>query len=316
MCCAAGMLVAVFTNRVFLMKHERRLTGYLDFHWDVDLSKYAALYNSACGCRVDLNRLTNPDLGFCAESTTVADLLVFSSHDYDVPLLEVNPGLRSTFQKLFPDGNIYHAVATRLFSFSQRVQRTAARYDPLADACLVGVQLRYRKGDAGRVPIANVTMQFAAVATAVAGSDPGTVFIAADVPQHRRMAELLPGRRVWWSKESQATIGMSRAAGGNPGTDLSAFVDLYLLTRCKHLVCTPSSSFGAVAAAYDNITPVNAIIGPHGAAFYQPIFWKALNAEPQMYKAGRCCQEQLTRENLELPAAHHTYWLQMQQWHW
>jgi hypothetical protein len=240
--------------------------------------------------------------------------MMFASHDYDVPLLEVNPALRSALQRLFPSGNIYHQVATRLFSFSKRVQHAAEQYSPMAGDCLVGLQIRYRKLAAPNVTTPNVTTQFAAIAKSVAGHAPGTIFIAADVHVHGHLAGLLPERTVWWSNETQASLDKINTAG-NPGTDLSAFVDLYLLTKCKHLICTSSSSFGSIAAAYSNTIPVNVVLGQHEAPFYKPLFWKALNSEPSLYKAGHCCQDQLTKANLDLLSAYHTNWVQLQQWH-
>jgi hypothetical protein len=326
--CAAGMMIAMFTDRVFLMKHESNITDYLDFHWDLDFSKYTALYSDACACSIsDLNRLTRPDLDFCCYSSECSESAVFSnaadvtlleytSYDYDMPLLQVNPALQATLQKLFPGGNIFHEVATRLFSFSQLVQRTAAQYGPLADQCRVGIQMRFRKQEhkAKPVPIKDFTTQVAGIAKSAAGGAPGNVFVAADVAVYDHLAALLPGRTVWWSNESQASITNDNKLG-NPGSDLSAFVDIYLLTKCQQLVCSASSTFGSVAAAYADMAPVYAIKAPHDKPFYKPYFWKGLTSEPQMYKAGRRFRNELSEANVALLAAHHTYWVQLQQWH-
>jgi hypothetical protein len=314
--------MAMFTDRVFLMKHENNITDYLNFHWDVDLSKYITLYSDACMCSVsDLNRLTHPGLDFCpdfSQSSNTADVTVmeFTSYDYDVPLLQVNPALRPTLQRLFPGGNIYHEVATRVFSFSQLVQRTAAQYSPLANECLVGVQMRYRKQEhkAKHVPVTDFATQVASIAKGVAGAAPGNVFVAADVAVYSQLAAELPGRTVWWSKESEASITHDNILG-NPGSDLSAFLDLYLLTKCKRLVCTASSTFGSVAAGYADIVPAYAIKAVHDKPFYKPFFWKGLTSEPHLHKAGHRSRSALTKANLALLAAHHTYWAQLQQWH-
>lgn len=139
--------MASLTGRVFLVPLENDIATYLDFHWDVDFSKYAHLYANASNCYVDINRLTRADLDFChrSDSTDVTIMRYTDTYDYDVLLLEVNPTLYTTLQRLFPRGNIFHVASTRLFSFSQTVQQAVAEYGDLSGDCIVGVHIRARK---------------------------------------------------------------------------------------------------------------------------------------------------------------------------
>lgn len=308
--------MAALTGRVFLVAPENNIHAYLDFNWDVDYAKYARMYANASRCNLDANRLTRPDLDFCGGSAGITVMQYARSDDYDLPLLEVNPALQATLQRMFPQGNIFHIVATRLFGFSQTVQQAASQYSQLSDECLVGVHIRRRKRFAGvpDIPLTNLTEQFAGIVRSMAGHAPGSVFVAADTDVFGLMSQQLPWRTVWWTNETQASLRTTNSAG-NPGSDLSAFVDLLLLSRCQQLLVTAGSSFGLVAAGYSDTIPVNAVIGPHEAPFFNPYFWKGVSSEPQMYKAGRKEQGRLSEANVRLLLTKHIHALQLQQLH-
>lgn len=106
------------------------------------------------------------------------------------------------------------------------------------------------------------------------------VFVAADTDVFANLTTLLPGRHVWWSNLTQTTVVSSRSSSGNPGTDLSAFVDMYLLSRCKDMVLTAGSSFGSLAAGYSNVAPVYAVRGGLQARFGRHGFGRGCHQSP------------------------------------
>lgn len=272
------------TDRIFLLQPNSEIFDYLDFNWDVDWRKYAANYNHATRCTVDYNRLIRPDFAWCNSANGTADVLQYVSRDYEVPLLEVNPALTSLLSRLFPEGNIYHHLATHLFQPSQLVLDSARPYNSLAQQCLVGMQIRSLKPVHGAsIQPWDFAKQFVNITQGVALSHPGTVFVAADAPVFTHIRRMLPQRRVWWAN---LTVLDRANAGFNPGSDLSAFVDLYLLAQCKHIILTAGSSFGSLASAYSNVVPVYAIVGNHSRPYFNPTFWKGLTPEPMMYKYG------------------------------
>jgi hypothetical protein len=148
----------------------------------------------------------------------------------------------------------------------------------------------------------------------MAGNKPGNIFVAADADALGLLSEMLPGRTVWWNHETQESL-RHRNAAGNPGSHLSAFVDLLLLTRCQQLLVTAGSSFGLVAAGYSDTIPVNAVLGPHAAPFFSPYFWQGFSSEPHMHKAGCRGQKSLSQTNVRLLLSKHTHALQLQQSH-
>ena len=270
-----GLLLAM----VFLLQPNNEITDYLDFNYDMDWRKYATIYNDANRYTIDYNRLIRPDLAWCNGANGTADVLQYISRDYEVPLLEVNPALTNLLSRLFPDSNIYHHLATHFFQPSQLVLDSARPYNSLAQQCLVGVQIRTLK------PVHGASMQppdfaklFVSITQGVALSHPGTVFVAADVPIFADIRRMLPNRTVWW--EENLTV-LDRVNGRfNPGSDLSAFVDLYLLAQCKHIIVTAGSSFGSLASAYSKVVPVYAVVGNHSRPYFNRTFWKGLTSEP------------------------------------
>lgn len=201
--------------------------------------------------------------------------------DYMLPMFQINPTLRPYFDKFFPDGEVYSRAAQYLFKPKPVLQAALELYQELSSKCVVGMHLRTRKGGTS----APVEL-FAAITRAVAVSRPGTVFVAADADVYVRMQQSLPGREVWWNKAAAAELQRGNTtAAGNPGTELSAMVDLWLLSKCKDVILTPSSSIGGLAAALGGVAPVFANHGPHTEPFTNPWFWKSVTSEPCFVKA-------------------------------
>lgn len=198
-----------------------------------------------------------------------------------LPMFQINPTLRPYFEKFFLDGEVFHRAARHLFQPKPVLQAAMQPYLDQAKDCLIGMHLRTRKhGTAAPVE------QFASIARAIAVSRPGGVFVAADAPVFDRMTKLLPGRAVWWTNASAAELQQGRTThAGNPGTELTAMLDLMLLSRCKNIILTPSSSIGGIAAGIAGVFPVYATHGDHRSPYTNPWFWKTVTSEPCFVKA-------------------------------
>jgi hypothetical protein len=202
--------------------------------------------------------------------------------DYMVPMLQINPTLKPLFDKFFPDSEIYTRVARYLFKPKPVLQEAMKPYEELSKNCLVGMHLRTHKHGTAAPP-----GQFADIARAIAVARPGNIFVAADnADVFKQVQDNLPGREVWWNKRAAAELqGGNKTHAGNPGTELSAMMDLWLLSKCKNVILTPASSIGGLAAALGGILPVFANPGPHTDPFVNPWHWKALSSEPCFTKA-------------------------------
>lgn len=213
-----------------------------------------------------------------------AVLLKYKSIDYEMPLLQINRQMGGMFAKFFPDGEVFHAVAGYLFKPAPVVTEAMQPYMDQAKDCAVGLHMRRKKfHSAGNLPQLE---QFAKIARMLAVSKAGTVFLASDSDVFNEMQQLL-GSKLWWSNLTSTSVESIHTAASNPGTEISAFVDLFILSMCKAVVVSPASSFGYVAAGLAGVRPVSATFGRHEAPFVNPWFWQSVASEPCMFKAGK-----------------------------
>lgn len=286
-----GYLMALLTGRVFLLQPspKLRLTDYLTFNVPCNYDEYRGLYSKSSQCKVrEYQQLANSNLSLCHTGDGVgapdANIVVYTSLDYDVPLLQVNPALSAHFDRLFPDGEVFHSVSRLLFQPSEPVRSAMVPYLAKSKDCVVGMHLRHRKKLFVSGP---QHRQFVGITRSLAREHrDGNIFVASDKDVFQLMTTLLGDFRVWWSNMTQLEVTTYVGPGGNPGTELSGIVDMMLLARCKHIIVTPGSSFGYVAAALAGIRPVFATFGHHDAPFVNPWFWQSITSEPCMYKCG------------------------------
>lgn len=272
--------VALLTGKVWLL--DSTLLEYMDFPFAVKWNDHSSLYEGVPSCDEDhFTRLASPELQFCGALGQNHSATVWNFKyrwDYDLPVLQVNPTLKPYFKKFFPSGDVFHQLSTYLFKPKQYVQDAMEPYAELSANCIAGMHMRTKKaGTSAKVE------QFAGIAHAIAGTGSGTVFLAADAKVFDAMQSQLPDHRVWWSKITEEGLNTTTQAG-NPATELSAIVDFLLLSRCKNIILTPSSSIGGIAAGYAGITPVYATHGHHNEPFYNPWFGRALSSEPCLQK--------------------------------
>jgi xyloglucan fucosyltransferase len=291
-------VMALLTKRVLLLQSS--VLEYMDTPFPADWREFEQHYKNSSACIVDWRMLTNSSLEFC-DSTAPhqqqqlpavlsggappagsrwPDLIRYSSIDYDLPLLQVNPALKPHFRKFFPDGEVFHSAAQFLLRPNPVLQAAMLPYLPDSGRCLVGMHIRTRKY-AGVRP-----RHFTSIARMLAQGKDGTVFVASDAGLFDRVQAAMPGHRVWWSSHtSNALAAASETRGRNPGSEISAVLDVLLLSKCEQLVLTPASSMGAIAAGFGGVKPVFANFGKHKDPFLNPWFWRSVTSEPCFFKA-------------------------------
>lgn len=108
--------------------------------------------------------------------------------------------------------------------------------------------------------------QFTCVARALAKGQAGTIFVVAGAKVHAAMVELL-GQQLWWKR------GTGVYSQGDRNHVSHEWLDLFLLSRCKHIVA--SSRLGTAAAAIAGVRPVYARHGQLIQASSEPCMVKA-----------------------------------------
>jgi hypothetical protein len=299
--------MAVVSSRVFMLEDDYTTASYMQLALDASWQKYSQFYSNASQCTVATNRLATGGTQWCDTNSTI---MLYSTNDYETPLLQVNQSLDHFFKIFFPRGNVFHKVSKFLFQPTARLTAAARVYETLVSDCIAGMQLRSKKTSPPDHAWPYLEpAQYAAAVRAVAQGESGNVFVAADADLFGEVAGLLPDRAVWWTNETQATINTTQAAGGNPGSDLSAFLDVLILSRCKHIVITAGSSFGVLAAGLSNKYPIHIVRGKHEHPFMSPWFWASVTSEPCMWKASREWPSDLSPEvRVALKTHHPLYW--------
>lgn len=279
-------VLALFTHRLYLLKAA--FLDYIQFPFPVQWEPHSQRFPSRTKCNVPWQKLPGDGtgLGFCEDTfvartgNTTADIFLYASYDYDLPLLQINPALKKYFDKFFPDGEVSHPVLKHLLQPAPALQEALQPYLADAQDCALGMHIRTRKYGTVRVK------QFTSIARMLAQGKPGNMFVASDASLFPYVQRGLPGRKVWWSEHtSNALQAAQYTKGSNPGSELSAILDMFLLARCRQLVLTPASSLGAVAAALAGVQPVYANFGKHADPFLNPWFWQSPTSEPCFTKA-------------------------------
>jgi xyloglucan fucosyltransferase len=314
-------MMAVLSGRLLMLENDASFAAQVSMQWDSDWKTYSHLYDNQSRCTTDYNRFSVAAGDWCkqqdegAGTAAAAKILQYSTNDYELPMLQVNPGYELFLQQLVPSGSMFHAIAQHAFQPTAAVLEALQPYQDLAGNCLLGLQVRSLKPMQGSMGSYVQLEQYVHVARSIAQQQLGSVFVAADTNLFGDLARMLPERQVWWSNLTQATIESVTTAGGNPGSDVSAMVDLLLLSRCKHIAVTAGSSFGQVAAAWGDVKPVIVTRGPHEQPFYAPWFWASVTSEPCMWKVSHLFDTGIKDDMRQLFVAKHPLSLYHQQCH-
>ena len=293
-----GAILAIITNRTIAIRSPLDLDEYLRFSFPWKLTPYhdAILANLST---VTLSNGHWPDLlGHDFRSPSYAtggpNIVEYMSGDYHIPILESNPHLRDFFDDYFPGGEVYSKFWRYIFKPSRQVGIAVRNtLSPFTAHYVIGVQIRTVKGlelgfkgfDA--TDFFNISMLLAR-SERVHGK--ARFFIASDSRSLYLDATSHLGSSAFWVNSKN--IGASRTSAGNPGTEFSGIVDLFVLSRCDDLVISYASSYGWLAAALAGKFPIYIYPkmdkGPKH--FVAPKFYRALTSEPCMWAASEIFQ--------------------------
>jgi len=208
--------------------------------------------------------------------------------DYMTPALAANPHYKEFFDNYTTNHDAFNFIANQMWKPSQAAQVEIDKILPdlLQYEYKIGIHTRRLKW---RTIVNNFPYQeFCDLANGLAATsglreNQIVIFAGADDPK-----EALPfiEKCVYPYKFIHSPISTNRSIAGNPGSDLSAIIDLFLLSRCDEIISTIGSSFSEVAAGIGKITPWHILPGNHSNT-YNPAYYKQLNSEPCMYNARR-----------------------------
>ena len=160
-------------------------------------------------------------------------------------------------------------VLAAIFQPSEGLETSLqTRRAPLRGTNSIGVQVRtlWNWGDAGGcIEPTDFQRFFACVRKLLSESEPNVIFVSAD---DRRVTgafrEAFPDIEVL--SLAGAPIHLDRSANVRSDEHLATFTDLHLLAECRHLVISPWSNFGRVAALLSD-RPVWVVRKSHGTPY-------------------------------------------------
>eukprot|EP00775_Hariotina_reticulata_P013130 gene13130-13260_t len=272
-----GYLIALLSRRIFLL--DAALTQYLDIPLAGAWESFGSHYNvtdsrQTCVIRQGGGALANLNLSvLCGQQLKDPPLITLISYDYDIPWLQINDDYAATIKHLFPKGEVFHELSKLLLRAPKPLLAAAlAPYAKLRAACSVGMHLRTVRLQVQNVSVSEEAFvaQVAGIAEGLSQQTPGSLFLASDSKNVLPlMLKAMPGRLLWWNNMSMEVLAAKKhTAAGNPGTELTAVMDMLLLSSCKRLVLTPASSFGYAAAGLAGTPGVVATLGTHEQPFF------------------------------------------------
>lgn len=142
-------VAALLLKRLLLLSEN--VLQYIELPFSASWQQYNSLYKSADTFFIDCgsparHRNSSSALGSLAvnhSSSPRATVLIYSSTDYDIPLLHINPTISHLLHSYFPDRELFHTVAKHLFKPARIVFDGMQPY--LATTCIVGLEIQCRK---------------------------------------------------------------------------------------------------------------------------------------------------------------------------
>lgn len=269
-----GYVLALATKRILLVESDG-LLQYVQLPFPASWKAYSKAYSAVDSCM----RLTcSPEdrIERCGSQQGTLNsfwsnkLIIYTSQDYDVPLLRSNPRYKPFFDRYFPHGEVFHAVTNHLLKPSPSLLEAMQPYMINATNCVVGLQVLHNKAQQAAHPHVSHLRLSVGVAYHMSGGGSGLIYVATERREvMRELVGLLEEQRLRWYN---CTPTHPR--------DMTVVIDMFMLSKCKHIIV--SSSMGAVAAGIAGVKPVYV-----GSVYPQ----LSATSEPCMFRAAQLLQQ-------------------------
>jgi hypothetical protein len=275
----------VSTEHIFMLDYK--YSGYHDFPFNVNFDDANIIRNQSTTI---LNHYGMNDWYVTLHSNFELNaILTIETFDYPCAALYANKNYKEKLQRMFPDGNMFHKVAKRLFKWKPRIENLVDKHLKMLRSYdfILGVQIRTLKGQ-GNLNLPTIDDYCSISNSVLAGRSNPVVFLAGDTNEARLKfinCSSVPVRFIHQD--------LSLNEYNNPGNDLNGLIDLLILSRTNLNLVTFSSSFGAVASGkffYSNLyvlaisgVPPVYLMACNDNSIVK--YWKATCSEPCMYKA-------------------------------
>jgi hypothetical protein len=172
--------------------------------------------------------------------------LIVRSNVYFAPALFANKVHRAALCSIANATELFHTLFKKLLDLSPELQEALEKkLATFEGRDVVGIQIRLK--DRVGFPSKRVGHFFNCAMFLASKYNRSLIFIASDSETLKKQAQAVFRDRLYQSKERTRQFSEEGIK--------SAILDLIMLSRCRELVLTPFSTFGAVAAGIGNVVP-------------------------------------------------------------
>jgi len=204
--------------------------------------------------------------------------------DYMTPTLAANIHYEEFFKNYTTNYDAFHFVANQMWKPAEAVQKEMDKTLPelLKYKYKIGIHIRKHKWAQlkNNFPYREFCDLALGLAT-TSGLNQSEIVIFAGTDSPKESLPILE-KCVHPYRFMHTTPSEGRSSAKNPGSDFSAIVDLFIMSKCNDILSTIGSSYSEVAAGFGKITPWHIQPGDHDSPA-NPAFYKQLNSEPCMF---------------------------------
>lgn len=227
-------------------------------------------------------------------------IVTFGCDDYPILPLTTNPHYVRDLQVMFPDHQYFRVIGSKLTVLSKPVNDLLLHHKIESFKEIpfkIGIHVRTKKLVPGTLipPVSHYGGMVELVQRLKNWQkNQVRIFVAVDDVEYRnRLISYLVklGFREDFIVYQKGDFLLEETTGGDPGTEMSAFVDLAFLAACDELILTHSSSFGTIAASWGGINAWN-VYGVKEKSLESQDAWYSLSigAEPCWYMSKRALE--------------------------
>ncbi|CAG8812587.1 15760_t:CDS:1, partial [Racocetra persica] len=259
-----GFLYSIITNRLLFIDGYNHFEDYFEKDFEHNWEKVANLYNNRSFKSLhnveenEFSLITRGNLS--SEEVNSYDILHVHTWDYVCVPIMSNPYYKEWINEIIPEYKVFTIISQKLFRLKSDVNKQIDTFiNNNFGEYNIGIHLRLKKNIRKTIgmiiPIENYCRVVEMLLIGI-GKRNVTVFIAADMNESRDTLINYIHKSLNSNKEFVKIVhvnnnmSIKNPSNRNPGTEISALIDMKILSFCDDLVLTFGSTFGYVAAGW------------------------------------------------------------------
>ncbi|KAF0429383.1 galactoside 2-alpha-L-fucosyltransferase-like isoform X1 [Gigaspora margarita] len=262
-----GFLYSIITDRLFFIEGYENFEDHFEKDFEHNWKKVAHLYNKSSIKRLhnirenEFSLITRGNLN--SEEVNSYDILNVTTWDYACVPIMSNPNHKKQISEIIPDYKIFTVISQKLLRLKSDINKRVKTFiNNNFGEYNIGIHLRMKKlskitrTKGMIIPIKHYCQVVEMLLIGIEKKNV-TIFIAADTNESRKaLINCIHKSLNSYSKGFVKIVYVNNnmktknPINHNPGTEISALIDMKILSFCDDLVLTFGSTFGYVAAGW------------------------------------------------------------------